>query len=170
MFPEYKNTFERLTTVPNPGTSAQRDDTIAQVKDLRRSVDYLETRSDIDHKRLAYYGISFGAVLGSINLAVENRFKVAVFAAGGCDNDKELPEADPFNYAPHVKIPVLMINGRYDLDDSSRHLPGTTLPCARNASARSRAAGSFRLGAHTPLIPWMKETLDWLDHYLGPVK
>jgi len=79
-------------------------------------------------------------VLGSINLAVENRFKVAVFAAGGCNNNKELPEADPFNYASHVKIPVLMINGRYD----SGHLP--------------------------PLIPWMKETLDWPDHYLGPVK
>jgi hypothetical protein len=72
MFPEYKNTFERLTTVPDAGTSAQRDDTIAQVKDLRRSVDYLETRNDIDHSRLAYYGISFGGVLGPINLAVEN--------------------------------------------------------------------------------------------------
>ena len=169
MFPEYKNTFERLTTVPNPGTSAQRDDTIAQVKDLRRSVDYLETRSDIDHKRLAYYGISFGAVLGSINLAVENRFKVAVFAAGGCDNDKELPEADPFNYAPHVKIPVLMINGRYDL-----MIPLDTcqepLFRALGTPAPDKQQVLFDSGHIPPLIPWMKETLDWLDHYLGPVK
>jgi len=101
----YTNTYERLVNVPAPGTSAERDDTIAQVKDLRRSLDYLETRTDIGHDRLADYGISFRAVLGPINLSVENRFKAAVFAAGGCDRDKELPEVDPFNYAPCVKIP-----------------------------------------------------------------
>jgi dienelactone hydrolase len=169
MFPEYKNTFERLTTVPDSGTSAQRDDTIAQVKDLRRSVDYLETRSDIDHNRLAYYGISFGAVLGPINLAVDNRFKVAVFAAGGCDNSKALPEADPFNYAPHVTIPVLMINGRYDL-----MIPLDTcqepLFRALGTPAQDKQHVLFDSGHIPPLIPWMKETLDWLDHYLGPVK
>jgi len=169
MFPMYKNTYERLVSVPDSGTSAQRDDTIAQAKDLRRSVDYLETRSDIDHNRLAYYGISFGAVLGPINLAVENRFKVAVFAAGGCDYAKELPESDPFNYAPHVTIPVLMINGRYDL-----MIPLDTcqepLFRALGTPAQDKQHVLFDSGHIPPLIPWMKETLDWLDHYLGPVK
>jgi formylglycine-generating enzyme required for sulfatase activity/pimeloyl-ACP methyl ester carboxylesterase len=169
MFPMYKNTYERLVSVPDSGTSAQRDDTIAQAKDLRRSVDYLETRSDIDHNRLAYYGISFGAVLGPINLAVENRFKVAVFAAGGCDYGKELPESDPFNYAPHVTIPVLMINGRYDL-----MIPLDTcqepLFRALGTPAQDKQHVLFDSGHIPPLIPWMKETLDWLDHYLGPVK
>jgi eukaryotic-like serine/threonine-protein kinase len=169
MFPEYKNTFERLTTVPDAGTSAERDDTVAQVKDLRRSVDYLETRADIDHNRLAYYGISFGGVLGPINVAVENRFKTAVFAAGGCDYSKELPEADPFNYAPHVRIPVLMINGRYDLMiplDSCQE----PLFRALGTPAQDKRHVLFDSGHTPPLIPWIKETLNWLDHYLGPVK
>jgi dienelactone hydrolase len=139
------------------------------VKDLRRSVDYLETRTDIDHDRLAYYGISFGAVLGPINLAVENRFKTAVLAAGGCDPDKELPEADPFNYAPHVRIPILMLNGRYDL-----MIPLDTcqdpLFRALGTPAQDKEHVLFDSGHTPPLIPWMKETLDWLDHYLGPVK
>jgi eukaryotic-like serine/threonine-protein kinase len=169
MFPVYKNTYERLTKAPDPGTSAQRDDTIAQVKDLRRSVDYLETRTDIDHDRLAYYGISFGAVLGPINLAVENRFKAAVLAAGGCDRDKELPEVDPFNYARHVTIPVLMLNGRYDL-----MIPLDTcqepLFRALGTLAQDKQHVLFDSGHTPPLIPWMKETLNWLDHYLGPVK
>ena len=169
MLPEYENTFERLTKAPDPRTSAQRDDTVAQVKDLRRSVDYLETRTDIDHDRLAYYGISFGAVLGPINLAVENRFKTAVLAAGGCDPDKELPEADPFNYAPHVRIPILMLNGRYDL-----MIPLDTcqdpLFRALGTPAQDKEHVLFDSGHTPPLIPWMKETLDWLDHYLGPVK
>jgi eukaryotic-like serine/threonine-protein kinase len=169
MFPEYKNTYERLANVPDPGTSAERDDTIAQAKDLRRSVDYLETRTDIDHNRLAYYGDSFGAVRGPINLAVENRFKVAVLVSGGCDRDKELPEADPFNYAPHVKIPVLMINGRYDL-----MIPLDTcqepLFRALGTPAQDKQHVLFDSGHVPPLIPWIKETLDWLDHYLGPVK
>jgi len=169
MFPVYKNTYERLTKAPDSGTSAQRDDTIAQVKDLRRAVDYLETRTDIDHDRLAYYAISFGAVLGPINLAVENRFKVAVLAAGGCDRDKELPEADPFNYAPHVTIPVLMLNGRYDL-----MIPLDTcqepLFRALGTPAQDKKHVLFDSGHTPPLIPWMKETLNWLDHYLGPVK
>ena len=169
MFPMYKNTYERLVSVPDSGTTAQRDDTIAQAMDLRRSVDYLETRSDIDHDRLAYYGISFGAVQGPINLAVEKRFKVAVFAAGGCDRGKELPESDPFNYAPHVTIPVLMLNGRYDL-----MIPLDTcqepLFRALGTPAQDKQHVLFDSGHTPPLIPWMKETLDWLDHYLGPVK
>src|SRR6202171_3542302 len=77
MFPIYKNTYERLGTPPDPGTNAERDETIQQAKDLRRSLDYLETRPEIDRERFAYYGISWGAVDGPIMLAVENRFKAA---------------------------------------------------------------------------------------------
>jgi hypothetical protein len=33
---------------------------IQQIKDFRRCVDYLETRQDIDGKKFAYYGMSWG--------------------------------------------------------------------------------------------------------------
>ena len=37
---------------------------IQWVKDLGRTLDYLEARDDIDSERLAYYAFSHGAVYG----------------------------------------------------------------------------------------------------------
>ena len=34
----------------------------------------------------------------------------------GCNAQKVLPEADSMNFASRVKVPVLMINGRYDFE------------------------------------------------------
>jgi dienelactone hydrolase len=169
MFPVYKNTYERLGTPPDPGTSAERDETIQQAKDLRRSVDYLATRPDIDSARLAYYAISWGATLGAIMTSIEPRFKVAVFSAGGCPNAKVLPESDPMNFAPRVKIPVLMLNGRYDfvLPMETCQVPMFKL---LGSSPENKRHVLFDTGHAPPLLPVMKEALDWLDHYLGPVK
>lgn len=79
----------------------------------------------------------------------------------------ELPEVQPWNYAPRVTTPTLMINGRSDYgipvetaqrplfdrlgvpDEHKRHviLEGGHLPYDMNAVIR--------------------ETLDWLDRYRG---
>ncbi len=169
MFPIYKDTYERLDTPPDAGTSAERDETIQQAKDLRRSIDYLESRDDIDSSRLAYYGISWGAVQGPIMTAIEPRFKAAIFASGGCNAQKVLPEADAMNFASRVKIPVLMVNGRYDFE----------IPLDTCQEPLFRLLGSappdkqhvlYDTGHAPPLLPIMKEGLNWLDHYLGPVK
>jgi len=169
VFPIYKDTYERLGTPPEPGTVAERDETIQQVKDLRRSIDYLETRSDIDTQRLAYYGVSWGGELGAIVTALEPRFKAAILAAGGCNNGKVLPEADPINFAPRVKLPVLMVNGRYDF-----WIPVDTCQepffRALGTPAQDKRHVLFETGHSPPQLPVMKESLDWLDHYLGPVK
>ncbi len=169
MFPEYKNTYERLSEAPDPGTSAERDDTIAQTKDLRRSIDYLWTRPEIDHDRLAYYGVSWGGEEAPIMTVVEDRFKVAVLLSGGCDNEKVLPEVDPMNYAPHVKLPVLMINGRYDFQIP---LDSCQEPFFRalGTPAKDKRHVLYESGHAPPLMTVFKETLDWMDHYLGPVK
>jgi cephalosporin-C deacetylase-like acetyl esterase/predicted Ser/Thr protein kinase len=169
MFPIYKDTYERLGNPPNSGTVAERDETIQQADDLRRSVDYLETRSDIDRNRLAYFSVSWGSELGPIMTALEKRFKVAIFAAGGCDPATVLPEADPMNFAPRVKIPVLLINGRYDFV-----FPMETcqepLFRALGAPAADKKHVLYDTGHAPPLLPMMKDTLNWLDDYLGPVK
>ena len=169
MFPIYKDTYERLGHPPDEGSIAERDETIQQSKDLRRSLDYLETRSDIDSQRLGYYGISWGAEMGAIMTAVEKRFKAAIFSAGGCSNSKVLPEADPMNFAPRAKLPVLMINGRFDF-----MIPLETCqePLFRllGAAPQDKKHVLFDTGHSPPQLPVMKEALDWLDHYLGPVK
>jgi len=60
---------QRLGQPPDTGTHAYRDELIEQIKDLSRSIDYLETRPDTDHSRLAYYGISWGSEIAPIPLA-----------------------------------------------------------------------------------------------------
>jgi dienelactone hydrolase len=92
-----------------------RDHYIRVVKDLSRTVDYLQTRQDIDSGRLAYIGCSWGAMMGPVMVVLEPRFKAAALVAGGLPSTPMMPEVDPFHFAPHVTIPVLNINGRYDL-------------------------------------------------------
>jgi eukaryotic-like serine/threonine-protein kinase len=169
MFPVYKGTFERVTHHVAPGSSEDRDETIQRSKDLRRSMDYLETRSDIDHNRIAFYGFSWGGIEGPISVALEPRFKTAVLADGGCGPSNTLPEEEVMNFIPHVTIPVLMINGRYDFvipfetcQQPFFRLLGTPAADKRQVLLES--------GHGLPLTPWFKETLDWLDHYLGRVK
>ena len=83
------------------------------VKDFRRTVDYLVTRPDIDSGRLAYYGMSLGAILGGIIPAVETRLTTAMILAGGI-YEAGLPEVHPVNYVPRITMPYLMMVGRYD--------------------------------------------------------
>jgi DNA-binding winged helix-turn-helix (wHTH) protein/dienelactone hydrolase len=168
MFPLYKGTYERNTHPTGQGESEFRDETIQRSKDLRRSLDYLETRPDIDHNRLAYYGFSWGSIEGPISLALESRFKTAVLADGGCNPGSPFPEVNPINFAPHIKIPVLMINGRYD---PMRPIEGCQLPFFRLLGTPSSDKRHVLLesGHGLPFTPWFKETLDWLDHYLGRV-
>ena len=48
-------------------------------------------------------------------VVVEPRFKAAVLIAGGHrPNGPLMPEVEPFQFAPYVRIPVLMINSRHD--------------------------------------------------------
>ncbi|HET9156086.1 MAG TPA: SUMF1/EgtB/PvdO family nonheme iron enzyme, partial [Myxococcaceae bacterium] len=117
MFPVFRGLFERPSEMRNvdpTGSVAYRDATIQWVKDLRRSIDYLETRKDIDAQRIGFFGASWGGMLGPLAAAVEPRLKAAVLHVAGLYFARTQPEADPFNFIPRVRIPVLMLNGRYD--------------------------------------------------------
>lgn len=55
------------------------------VVDVRRGLDYLQTRPNIDHKRLGLVGFSLGAVLGAVAAGVDTRLKANVLVSGGGD-------------------------------------------------------------------------------------
>ena len=59
-----------------------REIEIQAVVDLRRGIDLLLARPDIDPERLAYVGHSYGAQWGSILSAVDRRMKTSVLMAG----------------------------------------------------------------------------------------
>jgi eukaryotic-like serine/threonine-protein kinase len=78
MYPIYKGTFERGGGVFPSGPGAVRDSRIQLYRDFGRSLDYLDTRPDIDHERLAYYAISAGAALEPILTSLDTRFRASV--------------------------------------------------------------------------------------------
>jgi serine/threonine protein kinase/formylglycine-generating enzyme required for sulfatase activity len=122
VFPIYQGTFGRNQSFLDSYTVAFGENThryveyITQViKDFKRSVDYLETRKEIDTTRLAYLGLSWGSCMGAIIPAVDDRLKASVLVIGGFLQPYIRPEMDQINYVTHVKIPTLMLNGRYDV-------------------------------------------------------
>jgi serine/threonine protein kinase/cephalosporin-C deacetylase-like acetyl esterase len=177
MYPIYKGTFERndgLTDdiiTPTSSTQYAYADYVAKwVKDFKRSIDYIETRPDIDINKVAYYGVSWGGDMGNIILAIEKRIKVGILDRGGLFWDGIFrPEVDEINYVSHVKVPVLMLNGRYD----SVFPYETTVKPMYDLLGTSDKNKSLKLYDTDHFIPrneLIKESLSWLDKYLGPVK
>jgi len=172
VYPIYKGTYERgdglKSDTPNASTF-YRDHVIQWSKDLGRTIDYLQTRTDLEHKRIAYYGLSWGAMLGGLLPALEERIKVIALVGGGFDLHKTLPEVDPFNFAAKIRAPVLMINGRYD---SEMSIDQSQTPMFRllGTPDRDKRHAVFESGHIVPKNFVIKEVLDWFDRYLGPVK
>jgi formylglycine-generating enzyme required for sulfatase activity/dienelactone hydrolase len=172
IFPMYKSTYERRddleSDMPNE-TNFYREHVMQWAKDLARSVDYLESRNDIDTDKLAYFGLSWGGRLGGLMVAVEGRFKTAIFHAAGFRFQKKKPEVDPFNFVSRVRIPVLMLNGRYDrfFPFETSQVPMFELLGTPEEHKDHRVYG---FGHVIPRNQLIKDSLEWLDKYLGPVK
>jgi dienelactone hydrolase len=171
LWPIYKGTYERggdLHSSSSTETTAYRDYLVMWEKDLARSIDYLETRPDLDTSRLTYYGLSWGGKLGAIMPAVEKRIKVNVLYVAGLSLQRSLPEADPIHYIGRVKQPTLMLNGEFDF-----FFPAETSQKPMFDLLGTPAAQKKRLtypnGHSVPRTELIKESLAWLDQYLGPV-
>jgi len=64
LFPVYKGTYERgdgLESDNGNMSSTWRDHVIMWAKGRSRAIDYAETRSELDHSMVAYYGYKLGA-------------------------------------------------------------------------------------------------------------
>ena len=146
---------------------------IHKVNDLQRTLDYLETRDDIDSDHLVYLGLSAGSEYGPIYLAIEPRFAAAALIAGGFDDFHMLEEAaeiNPWNYAPREKTPTLMVNGSsdYGLPVETAQKPMFDLLGVPPESKKH----VLLEGGHLPydLNAVMREILDWYDLYQGPIR
>jgi cephalosporin-C deacetylase-like acetyl esterase len=177
LFPVYKGTFERREPTldaihEGANTHAYTEFLIQVVKDFKRSIDYLQTRPDIEKHKLAYYGMSWGGTLGAIIPALEERLNVSILIAGGMNSfvtPQPLPSANIINYVTRVRTPTLMLNGRYDNifpPETSARLMFDLL-----GTPKENKRQIFYETDHTPpRAEYIKETLAWLDKYLGPVK
>lgn len=154
----------------SPATSSvqYRQELVLHATELRRSLDYLETRGDLDLTHLAYVGFSKGAGSWLPFAAVEPRFRSFVLIGGGLDERfvPALPEANSINFAPRVRGPTLLLNGRYDEEN----------PWARHAAPLWRLLPepkrlSIVDGGHLPPAEGRVPVINaWLDETLGRVR
>lgn len=103
---------------------------------------------------------------------MEGRFKASILLAGGfaMTTNRRPPEVEPLNFASHARMPVLMLNGR---EDFMRPVEISQRPLLRllGAPEKDKRHVLFEGGHLPPRIQGViKEILDWLDRYLGPVK
>jgi hypothetical protein len=175
-YPVYKGFFERgndnlLAIIEMDNSTHQFAEVhIQQVKDLRRSIDYLETRPEIDIRKLAYYGMSFGSMFAPAVLAVEDRFQVSLLLAGGFGFTGGIyrPEVNPIHYVGHVKTPALMLNGKYDslFPAETSQKPMFDL---LGTPSEHKQWKLYETDHIPPINETIRETLAWLDKYLGQV-
>ena len=60
-----------------------RDIITQTVYDLRRAVDFINTREELDQDRIGFFGISLGGIIGTIFCSVEERIEVPVIVLAG---------------------------------------------------------------------------------------
>jgi len=172
-YPIYKGTFERrmepFIDIAIGNESYEYAGLIPQVvKDFRRSVDYLETRNDMNTDKIALYSMSMGAMIGPIISAVEDRIKTNIYVSGGL-GPKVRPEVYSINFLPRIEAPTIMLSGRYEsifpLETSVQ--PMYDLLGTPEKNKKLVLFESDHMPPHNDLV---KEVLAWLDQYLGPVE
>ncbi|MEK6409388.1 MAG: hypothetical protein AABN34_20895 [Acidobacteriota bacterium] len=73
-----------------PLNDQQADDLVQQIVDMRRGVDLLVARKDIDPKRIAYVGHSYNATVGGFLSGIDRRFAAFVLMAGGLSDEVDM--------------------------------------------------------------------------------
>jgi uncharacterized protein len=124
-----------------PITLTPRDsaEQVQLIQDLRRGVDLLASRPDVDPKRIGYIGYSYGGAMGGLVVAAESRLVAAVLAVGDGGlvthftgpEDENGPLAsmpapardawlnamrpiEPIRFIGRSRVPLLLQSGRQD--------------------------------------------------------
>jgi dienelactone hydrolase len=131
--------FARRSGPPVRFSMQDRAEQIQLIKDLQRAVDVLRTRANVDDKRIAYLGISYGGAMGALFVGIERRINAAVLVVGdgglvshftgpedlnfmgglSCatrvDWFRAMAPIEPIRFIPHASpTPLLLQNGRSD--------------------------------------------------------
>ncbi len=152
-------------------------DMVAQtVFDLRRAVDFIETRKELNADKIGYMGISLGGIIGTVFCGVDQRIKVPVIVlAGGQLNlmfgkkalSKEtrdfLSFIDPINYVRAISPrPLLMINASHD-----DVVPPLTSKLLYKKAKQPKKIIWYPARHHTlPIDKAYPDGIRWFDKYL----
>ena len=142
---------------------ARRDQFIRQVREMRRTIDYLETRPDLDTGKLSFYGFSWGGGVGPVLLAVEPRLKIGILNQAGYWVGSSY-DIDLAHYLPRVRQPVLQLNGYFD---ETYRYEERAKPYFDLLGSESKKHVVEPTGHFAPNSVVIRETLAWLDQHLG---
>jgi dienelactone hydrolase len=157
-----------------------RDAFAQTVIDLRRAVDVLQARPEIDAKRMGYWGASMGAMLGAVFCGLDQRIRAACLVVGGGgiantlskrfglapsgDTKDALTVIEPVNYVGMISPrPLLMLNGKQD-----KTIPVEAAQALFDAAGEPKRIVWYDAG-HTDLPPGevMGETLRFFSQNLS---
>ena len=173
VIPIWDTSYERAVPPqgnPDEMADRQRRAALAFYQDASTVLDYLETRPDIDMQRAGYMAVSYGAILiGPIILATEGRLKTGILISGGLQPGVH-PMANAINYMPRIKIPVLMVNGRYDhlfrYEQSQKPMFDLLGTPASEKKHLVYDVGHFAFPSNSIAM----DISNWFDKYLGAVR
>ena len=162
VLPELRKGFQE----DNPEADIRQEE--AHPADLIRML----RRADIDAAATFYWGLSWGAEMSPIMLAVEPRLRGAVLMDGGALLVPVLPAADESIFAPRVTVPVLMINGRYDIifPVESAQEPFLNLLGTPASEKDHLVYETGHVAVATLFVEVMDDVVDWLDRTMGSVR
>jgi dienelactone hydrolase len=167
-----------------------RDILIQTVIDLRRGVDLLTSRRDVDAKRIGYVGHSYGAALGGVLASVEKRIKAYVLMAGdpswttslrsGTDPSSEqlrksftkeqldkyievTAPLDAIHYINHAKPSALFFQfSRYDVE-----IPETAGTRYAQAASEPKLVKWYDVGHELDNVEALLDRAEWLRKQIG---
>jgi dienelactone hydrolase len=135
-----------------------------QIKDVSRSIDYLQSRPDMAGDRIGFLGVSGGAFTGPLACASERRIRAAVLLGASL----QFPIIG--NWARRVTIPVQMDNGRFDYGPVEE----SQVPLFRAFATPPEHKRHLLWDSDHMIGGFEKEViatnLEWFDTYLGPVR
>jgi eukaryotic-like serine/threonine-protein kinase len=153
---------------PSTQSAEYADYAVAQLTEMRRGLDYLETRPDLDVSKLAFVASSAGTVEGILLTGLESRYR-SIVLHGSSIRPAEVAvtaAANRINFAPRIAGAKLMFHGRYD---ETAPLATTGEPLFRLLREPKRL--ELYDGGHAPPFDVMIPTVQrWLDETLGPVE
>ena len=161
--PIFDHTFERgAGRFPSLSGIEYRDQFIRWMREMRRSLDYLETRADLDMDALVFYGFSWGGRLGAAALAIEPRFQAGILNQAGFGYFRHY-DVVAEHYLPRVTQPVLQFNGRFDGDF---RLEESAKPFFDMLGSEHKKHVVGPTGHFVSMKTVIGETLAWLDEHM----
>ncbi len=166
------------TLTPSQSLQVDRREFVDDVVAVRRAVDLLRRRSDVDPARIGLVGWSYGAKVGAVVAGVDRRIRVFVLASAGASPVSAYVARAPAALRPEVRRVLTSIDPlrwiararprSILLQDGTKDtvVPHAALVALAKAAPRGTVVRWYQWGHGLPIAAY-RDQLDWLAKRLG---